>query len=303
MKKLLILSLSLLSLAGSAQTLEQHIKAQSGKALYSKQASDSVRAVTLQTNNQQAILAIQGGILSSHTSQINSLSATVSSNTAGINSLIGLVNQHTASLSGLAQVARSGSYNDLSDKPTIPVIPALASVALTGNYGDLTGKPSFAPVAFSGFYGDLIGKPTIAALPNLAIVATSGAYGDLTGKPVLLQIGTTATTAAAGDHTHAGLLTAQERTRLASSLTLYNGTGNVAMGLLALGGTASYDIAVPGIVASKPSMVSIELPSSLLGSLAYFYGKVEQDGYVRLYLKAGLALAGGTRAFGVTVIQ
>ena len=46
----------------------------------------------------------------------------------------------------LATVATSGNYNDLSGKPTIPV---LATVATSGNYSDLNGKPSI-PVITSG---------------------------------------------------------------------------------------------------------------------------------------------------------
>ena len=70
---------------------------------------------------------------------------------------------------GLATVARSGSYNDLTDKPT------LATVATSGSYNDLTDKPTF-----SGSYNDLTDKPT------LATVATSGNYDDLLNKPALV---------------------------------------------------------------------------------------------------------------------
>ena len=59
----------------------------------------------------------------------------------------------------LATVATSGSYNDLSNLPTL----------FSGAYADLTGKPTL----FSGAYADLTGKPTLF----------SGAYADLTGKP------------------------------------------------------------------------------------------------------------------------
>ena len=66
---------------------------------------------------------------------------------------------------GLAAVARSGSYNDLTDKPTF-----------SGSYNDLTDKPTL----FSGSYDDLTDKP------NLADVATSGSYDDLLNKPALV---------------------------------------------------------------------------------------------------------------------
>ena len=45
----------------------------------------------------------------------------------------------------------SGSYNDLTDKPTL----------FSGAYADLTGKPNFATVATSGDYDDLSNKPSI----------------------------------------------------------------------------------------------------------------------------------------------
>lgn len=42
----------------------------------------------------------------------------------------------------LAAVATSGSYNDLTNTPTIPTVPTLAAVATSGQYNDLVGKPS-----------------------------------------------------------------------------------------------------------------------------------------------------------------
>ena len=104
-----------------------------------------------------------------------------------------------ANSADLATVATSGSYNDLSNKPTIPAAqvqsdwgqttstevdyiknkPTLASVATSGSYNDLTNKPSLATVATSGDYDDLTNKP------SLATVATSGDYDDLTNKPTI----------------------------------------------------------------------------------------------------------------------
>ena len=115
---------------------------------------------------------------------------------------------------GLATVARSGSYNDLTDKPTFsgsyndltdkPTLfsgsyndltdkPTLASVATSGSYNDLTDKPALAPVATSGDYNDLLNKPAFSGSyndltdkPTLASVATSGSYDDLLNKPDLV---------------------------------------------------------------------------------------------------------------------
>ena len=99
-------------------------------------------------------------------------------------------------LDGLATVATSGAYSDLSGTP------ALATVATSGSYTDLSGTPALAAVATSGSYADLSGTPTLALVaasgsyvdltetPALAPVATTGAYADLTGKPSLAAVAT-----------------------------------------------------------------------------------------------------------------
>jgi hypothetical protein len=79
----------------------------------------------------------------------------------------------------LASVATSGSYADLTNKPTL----------FSGSYADLTNKPTL----FSGAYADLTGKPSLAS------VATSGSYADLSNKPTLASF-TTLTSPASGHH-------------------------------------------------------------------------------------------------------
>lgn len=98
----------------------------------------------------------------------------------------------------------SGSYNDLTDKPT------LATVATTGDYDDLLNKPTIPaaqiqsdwtqtnslakdyiknkPTLFSGDYDDLTDKPDLsiyAQSADLATVATTGSYDDLIDKPTI----------------------------------------------------------------------------------------------------------------------
>jgi hypothetical protein len=70
-------------------------------------------------------------------------------------------------LDGLASVATSGVYSDLSGTPSFP------ASALSGSYNDLTDKPTL----FSGAYADLSGKPSLF----------SGAYADLSGTPSLFS--------------------------------------------------------------------------------------------------------------------
>ena len=64
-------------------------------------------------------------------------------------------------ITGLADVATSGSYTDLTDKPTIPaayshpashpasMITGLATVATSGKYSDLTGLPTIPTIEFA----------------------------------------------------------------------------------------------------------------------------------------------------------
>jgi len=111
--------------------------------------------------------------------------------------------QPASTITGLAPIATSGAYTDLTGKPT------LATVATSGAYTDLTGKPTIPAAqvnsdwnAASGL-AQILNKPTIPAAqvnsdwdastgvsqilnkPTLATVATSGSYADLSNKPTL----------------------------------------------------------------------------------------------------------------------
>lgn len=91
-----------------------------------------------------------------------------------------------AELSDLAAVATTGDYNDLINKPTIPVVPTNIS-AFTNDSGyitssALTGYATENWVTNQGYltsvsWNDILSKPTFAT------VATSGSYNDLTDKP------------------------------------------------------------------------------------------------------------------------
>lgn len=111
----------------------------------------------------------------------------------------------------LATVATSGSYADLSNKPSIPTKTSDLtndSGFITKSVSDLvnyTPTSSLAAVATSGSYNDLSDTPSIPAAqvqsdwtqttttavdyiknkPNLATVATSGSYNDLSNKPTI----------------------------------------------------------------------------------------------------------------------
>ena len=103
----------------------------------------------------------------------------------------------------LATVAESGSYNDLSDKPSIPAAQVNSDWNASSGVAQILNKPNLATVAESGSYEDLTDKPTIPAAqvnsdwnadsgvaqilnkPNLATVATTGDYEDLNNRPTI----------------------------------------------------------------------------------------------------------------------
>ena len=66
----------------------------------------------------------------------------------------------------LATVATSGSYNDLSNKPTIPAAQVNADWNATSGVAQILHKPTLATVATSGSYNDLTNKPTIPTVPS-----------------------------------------------------------------------------------------------------------------------------------------
>lgn len=94
-------------------------------------------------------------------------------------------------LTGKAAATHGHSYNDLSDKPTIPsayshpashpasMITGLSTVATSNSYNDLDDKPTI-PAAYS--------HPTshpASMITGLSAVATSGNYSDLAGAPTV----------------------------------------------------------------------------------------------------------------------
>ncbi len=70
----------------------------------------------------------------------------------------------------LATVATSGSYNDLSNKPTIPAAQVNSDWNVTSGVAKILNKPTLATVATSGSYNDLSNKPTIPAAANNGVL-------------------------------------------------------------------------------------------------------------------------------------
>lgn len=84
----------------------------------------------------------------------------------------------------LATVATSGSYNDLSNKPTIPAAQVNSDWNASSGVAQILNKPSLATVATSGSYNDLTNKPTIPTVNNatLTIQRNSTNVGTFTAN-------------------------------------------------------------------------------------------------------------------------
>lgn len=82
----------------------------------------------------------------------------------------------------------SGSYNDLTDKPTIPAAQVNSDWNASSGIAQILNKPTLANVATSGSYNDLTDKPTIpAAQVNSDWNASSG-VAQILNKPTIPSV-------------------------------------------------------------------------------------------------------------------
>lgn len=72
----------------------------------------------------------------------------------------------------LATVATSGSYNDLSNKPTIPAAQVNSDWNASSGVAEILNKPTLATVATTGAYSDLSGTPTIPTVNDATLTIT-----------------------------------------------------------------------------------------------------------------------------------
>lgn len=97
-----------------------------------------------------------------------------------------------AKTADLSTVATSGSYNDLSDKPSIPEpyeLPVASATALGGvKVGSGLSITNGVLSATGGGTADSVDWSKIQNKPNFANVATSGDYNDLSNKPTIPSV-------------------------------------------------------------------------------------------------------------------
>jgi hypothetical protein len=117
----------------------------------------------------------------------------------------------------LKPVAFSGSYNDLSDKPTIPTVNngtltiyrnGVSQGIFSANQSGLTGIDISVPTKTSQLVND-----------SFATVATSGSYNDLSNKPSIPSAANNGTLTITQNGTSKGTFTANQSVNVTISLT------------------------------------------------------------------------------------
>lgn len=97
-----------------------------------------------------------------------------------------------AKTADLSTVATSGSYNDLSDKPSIPEpyeLPVASTTALGGvKVGSGLSITNGVLSATGGGVADAVDWSKVQNKPEFADVATSGDYNDLSNKPAIPSV-------------------------------------------------------------------------------------------------------------------
>ena len=104
-----------------------------------------------------------------------------------------------ANSSSLATVATTGSYNDLTDKPTIPTQVNSDWNASSG-VAQILNKPTLATVATSGSYNDLSDKPVIPAGVTVDQTLDTSSTNAIANSAVATALNGKADTSALSDY-------------------------------------------------------------------------------------------------------
>ena len=127
-----------------------------------------------------------------------------------------------ANSSSLATVATSGSYNDLTNKPTIPAAQVNSDWNASSGVAQILNKPTLATVATSGSYNDLSDKPVIPAGVTVDQTLDTSSTNAIANSAVATALNSKADSSALNDYA----TTSAMNTALAGKQdTLTAGTG------------------------------------------------------------------------------
>ena len=172
-----------------------------------------------------------------------------------------------------ATVATSGSYNDLTDKPTIPqayTLPEASSTTLGGvKVGSGLSITNGVLSATGSTVADSIDWSKVQNKPSFASVATSGDYNDLTNKPTIPQeytLPAASESALGGIKVGSGLSITSD-----GVLSATGSSSGEAVDLSNYYTKSEVDIAV---ISLQNSIDNIEIPTT---DLSNYYTKTETD--------------------------
>ena len=137
----------------------QHIDVDSALSTTSENPVQN-KVVTAAINSKQDTLS---------TAQINATNSGITSAKVSTYDGYAAAIASKADASSLAPVATSGSYNDLTNKPTIPAAQVNSDWNANSGVARILNKPTLATVATSGSYNDLSNKPAIPTVNNATL--------------------------------------------------------------------------------------------------------------------------------------
>ena len=163
----------------------------------------------------------------------------------------------------------SGSYNDLSNKPTIPTKTSQLTndsgyTTFSGSYNDLSNKPTIPTktsqltndsgyTTFSGNYNDLTNKPTIPTVPtNVSSFTNDAGYTTNTGTITSVKMnGTTVSSSGEADlgtviTQHQDISGKQDTLVSGTNIKTINNTSLLGSGDITIQGGTSTDVQVNG---------------------------------------------------------
>lgn len=143
---------------------------------------------TSDTTYVNATASAAGLMSSSDKSKLDSIAANA-------NNYIHPASHPVSMITGLAAVATSGSYNDLTNKPTIP-----EQITVDSEISSTSTNPVQNKIVYEVL--SAVRENLLTQINNLSAVAKSGSYNDLTDKP------SNATTSSAG------LMSAADKSKL-----------------------------------------------------------------------------------------